>query len=73
MVDLQFRDGVITFSYLGKKFTLKGFNLMALGLELAFMRLQHVLEYNPDYHVTTREEIIAKGKPCIEELIVEEK
>ncbi len=72
MEDLEFDEGVITFVHRRKKFTLRGFNLQGLYIELAFKQLQHVLEYNPDYHVTTKEELIANGKPCIEALMVEE-
>ncbi len=63
---------MITFIYQGDKFTLKGFNLQGLYIGLAFKHLQHVMEYNPEFHVTTREELIVKGKSCVEELTVEE-
>ena len=61
-----------TFTYQGDKFTLKGFNLQGLFIKLGLKQWQHLREYNPDYNETTKEELKAQGKPCIEELSIED-
>ena len=73
MKKLQFNNGDITFFYEGDKFTLKGFNLQKLFIDMGLKKSQQLREYNPDYHTNIKkEELIALGESCIEELIVEE-
>ncbi len=68
MQDLKYSaEGVVSFEYNGRRFTLKGPGLRDVFIKLGLHRWRHLQELNPRYH-----EPVSDGEPCIEKVLIED-